>query len=49
MPKALSSRYLWYFVAGSNGLSDQRWKMSRPQPSRIFQPVSVLIERSWML
>ena len=25
------------------------WKMSRPRPSRIFQPVSVTIERSWIV
>ena len=48
MPKPLTSRYFWYFVARSNGLSFMRWKMSRPRPSRIFQPVSVVIERSWM-
>ena len=44
MPKPLTSRYFWYFVASSNGLSFKRWKMSRPRPSRIFQPVSVVIE-----
>jgi hypothetical protein len=46
IPNPFTSRYFWYFVARSNGLSTMRWKMSRPRPSRIFHPVLVVIERS---
>lgn len=46
MPKASTSLYFWYLVARSNGLSDMRWKMSRPPADEQGLPTRVGHDRA---